>query len=789
MKVFSILLFFSLLSTVSFGQDFVVRGIIYNDKNGEPMPFEKVRLLAADSSVVSGGVTDENGFYQISKLEKGNYILKVESFGFVVQTQNVSVTEAKGILDANFTLKQMTDVVNLEEMNASAEAKTKSTQVLISEIKLDKKDLERIPSVGGENDIVGAFSVTPGVIQTGDQGGQIYVRGGTPIQNKILLDGMTIYSPFHSIGFFSIFETELVQNASIYTGGFDAEYGGRISSIMDITYRDGNRKQFSGKVSASPFMAKLVVEGPFAKAKIDPVTKKEKLSAGSYIFTAKQSLLDLTAKTLYPRINGGTGLPFSFTDLYGKITFKGQTGSKFSAFGFHNRDAVEYSIADIKWTQSGGGLNFVLVPTSSPIFIRGHVNGSSFATKFDEVISETDTLSRFSSIGGFDLGFDFTFFLKNESELNWGINMGGFNTSFETFNEAKTKIEANNFSTEIGVYLSHRYVSNRWVIQPSIRLQMYASLGTISPEPRLRIKFNANEKLRFKASGGRFTQNFTSASSDKDVVNLFNGLLSAPTNVQSTFVTLFQNEKNPKNGLQKAWHAIGGFEVDITKRLSVNVEGYYKYFSQLSNINQNKLYPDNSEFDHIDDVYKKDFILENGESFGADLLITYKGNRLFLWGVYSYGKSTRWDGDTIYSPVFDRRHNVNLVGTYLFGKKKDLEVSIRWSLGSGLPFTPTAGFYQLENFSGGITTDPTTSNSDGVSTILGGFNSERLPSYHRLDITVKKQFIFKNESVIEIIASVTNAYDRKNIFYVNRVTNEKIYQFPVLPSLGLSYKW
>jgi hypothetical protein len=219
------------------------------------------------------------------------------------------------------------------------------------------------------------------------------------------------------------------------------------------------------------------------------------------------------------------------------------------------------------------------------------------------------------------------------------------------------------------------------------------------------------------------------------------------------------------------------------------VEGYYKYFSQLSNINQNKLYPDNSDFEDVPDVYKKDFILENGESLGADLLVTYKGNRLFIWTVYSYGYNTRWDGDTVYFPVFDRRHNVNLVATYLFGKKKDIEVSARWNLGSGLPFTPTAGFYEQENFTGGITTDPTTSNAGTVTTLLGDFNSGRLPYYHRLDITIKKQFNFKNESQIEVIASVTNVYDRQNIFYVNRVTNEKIYQFPVLPSLGLSYKW
>ena len=113
---------------------------------------------------------------------------------------------------------------------------------------------------------------------------------------------------------------------------------------------------------------------------------------------------------------------------------------------------------------------------------------------------------------------------------------------------------------------------------------MYASYqGGFSPEPRLGIKFNATEKFRLKAAGGRYSQNFTSASSDRDVVNLFNGILSAPENVQQTFVTQFQNEKNPRNGIQYAWHAIGGFELDITKKLKLNVEGYYKYFSQLSN--------------------------------------------------------------------------------------------------------------------------------------------------------------------------------------------------------------
>ncbi len=766
------------ITTIGFSQNFSIRGFLYDEK-GEPMPFEKVRLLNMDSTNASGAITKESGFFQMAGIKKGSYIIKVESAAYKIITQNIEVTQAKGIMDVKYDLEKLESVQNVEEVKVSAESKRKKNEILISELKLNKEGLERIPGMGAENDIVGAFSVTPGVTTTGDQGGQLYVRGGTPIQNKILLDGMTIYSPFHSIGFFSVFETELIQNATILTGGFDAQYGGRISSVMDITYRDGDRSKFSGKISASPFLAKAVLEGPLGS------TKEGKKPAGSYIFSAKHSLLDYTSSALYPRINDGGGMPFNFTDLYGKLTFKGKGGSKFSAFGFHNRDSVNYSVADLDWQSSGGGLNFLLVPSSSPIFIRGHVNGSNYTTTF----AEAGSAPRTSSIGGFDLGFDFTYFMSNESEFNYGINLNGFNVNFTTFNEVNRKIELQGWTTEIGAYLSYRYVTTRWVIQPSVRAQAYASLGTISPEPRLGLKFNATEKLRFKASGGRFSQNFTSASSDRDVVNLFNGLLSAPTNVQENFVTQFGNEKNPKNGLQYAWHAIFGFEYDATKKLSFNVEGYYKYFSQLSNINQLKLYEDVAEFSEIDDIYKKDFILETGESYGVDFLTKYSDERLFLWGVYSFGKAQRWDGFQFYAPVFDRRHNVNLVGTYLFGKKKNTEVSIRWNLGSGLPFTPTAGFYQEENFQDGVTTDYVSNNPNYVATFLGDFNSSRLPYYHRLDITAKQRFKFKNESIIEITASVTNVYDRQNIFYVNRITGEQIYQFPVLPSLGLSYKW
>lgn len=776
---FALLLFFTLLQFSANAQSATVRGFLYDSASGEPVLFQKIKLTS-QSGLSYGAVSDVNGFFSIPKLAVGKYTFTIQSADYDSISQIVNIKKANEIIDLKFDLIKSSGVKEYDEVNVSAESKRKKTEIAISQIKLDKKSIERIPSMGAENDIVGAFSVTPGVVTTGDQGGQLYVRGGTPIQNKILLDGMTIYTPFHSIGFFSIFETELIKNVDIYTGGFDARYGGRISSIMDITYRDGNKKELGAKISMSPFMGKVVVEGPLSSK------NNRSTSHNSFVFSAKHSLLDYVSKDLYRKVNDGNGLPFNFTDVYGKLTFGSKSGSKFSAFGFSNSDRVHYNeLADLNWTQSGGGMNFVLIPAGSPVFIRGHLNASQYGLKF----IETGVPDRSSSIGGGELGFDFTYFQKNEGQFDIGLAVTGFNTKYTTYNEAAKKIEdeANNF--EFNTYLNYKIIKGRFVFQPGIRLQSYLSQSVMSPEPRIGVKYNATENVRLKFSGGRFSQNFTSASSDKDIVNLFNGLLSAPDNVQDKFVSENGTERTVKNGLQYAWHAILGMEIDVNKHLSLNIEGYYKYFSQLSNINQKKIYDDIAQFENIDDVYKKDFIIESGKSYGLDFLLKYQKDRIFIWGVYSYGYSYRWDGFERYFPVFDRRHNINIVGTYLFGKKKDIEFSTRWNLGSGLPYTPTAGGYQEETFQNGIGTDYVNNNSNNVTLVYGDFNSQRLPYYHRLDITVKKNKTFKNKTNLELIFSVTNVYNRKNIFYKNRVTNKEVYQFPLLPSLGVNYKF
>ena len=181
------------------------------------------------------------------------------------------------------------------------------------------------------------MQVIPGGVFTGDQGGQLYIRGGSPIQNKVLLDGMIFYSPFHSIGLFSLFDTDIIRNADVYTGGFSAKYGGRISSIMDIKTIDGNKKEIGGKLSANTFGSKLFVEGPLSN------TRKS-----SFIFSGKTSYLDKSSELFYkyPILYfDEKGLPYSYTDLYGKMSMYGNNGSKFNVFGFNFVDKKYFASA------------------------------------------------------------------------------------------------------------------------------------------------------------------------------------------------------------------------------------------------------------------------------------------------------------------------------------------------------------------------------------------------------------------------------------------------------------
>ena len=768
-KHFIMLVILVMTGFVSLAQDDnSVKGFVYEKSNGEPIMFANVYL----KGTTIGSTTDINGYFSITRIPDGNYTLLVTMMGYDTIAEPVSL-KGNMIINKKFHLEE--GAIQLEAVNITADKIEARTETKTSVVNITPKTITKIPSVGGQADLAQYLQVIPGVVFTGDQGGQLYIRGGSPIQNKVLLDGMIVYNPFHSIGLFSVFDTDIIRNAEVYTGGFGAEYGGRVSSIMDITTRDGNKKRISGKIGGSTFGAKVMVEGPLKKAKNDNDMTV------SFVLSAKNSYLEETSKSVYKSILKNEVLPYNFQDVYGKVSLNAPNGSKINFFGFNFNDQVNNykSISDFSWKSYGGGANFVLIPGKSPVLIEGNVAYS----KYKAQLTESNNPNRSSSIDGFNAGFTFSYFL-GKNTLKYGVEMLGFKTVFDYTKSNGINLNQTENTTELGAFIKYKWQLDKLIIEPSMRVQWYASLAEVSPEPRLAVKYNVTDWFRLKAAAGMYSQNLIAANSDRDVVNLFYGFLSGQDNIPKKF-----NGKTVKTKLQKANHYIVGTEFDVTDNVTLNIEGYFKDFKQLTNMNRNQVY---SEMNHpagASETEWRDFMIENGHAYGIDFSVKYEFLRWYFWAAYSLAYVNKnyenKDGELVnYRTHYDRRHNVNVIVTYTGGSRKQWEFSGRWNMGTGFPFTQVSGFYEhyaFDNMGMSVVGD-----SGDIGIIYGDLNKGQLPVYHRLDLDVKRRFYFNEHINLEADFSVTNVYNRNNIFYVDIITSENIYQLPLMPSLGLT---
>ena len=709
---------FLFIASHCFSQTGDLRGFVYEEATSEPSIYTSVYL----KGTTFGAQTNLDGFFSISRIPVGTYNLIVTSIGYDTISLQVQVNKGDLITKKLYLKKS---AIEIKAVDISGEDESKKTDVRISVNKITPKEIRQVPTVGGDPDLAQYLQVVPGVVFSGDQGGQLYIRGGTPIQNKMLLDGMIVYNPFHSIGLYSVFDADIIRGADIYTGGFNAEYGDRISSIMDITSRDGNKKRLSGKFSANAFTSKIILEGPLKKE------KDGSDGSSSFLITGKTSYLDKTSKSLYKYVDS-LGLPYSFNDIYAKISSNGAGGSKVNFFGFHFTDDVNYHfLADLGWKSTGVGSNFVLVPSGSAVLVEGNFAYSNY--KID--LSEQDGRIRSSLINGFNTGLTFSYFYGKD-EFKYGVEGLGFKTDFQTSNALGAATVQVENTTELAVFFKYKKVWDKVVLEPGLRLNYYASLSEFTAEPRLGLKYNITDKLRFKTAAGFYSQNLLSTASDRDVVNLFYGFLSGSDDLPEKF-----DGKDVTSRLQKAKHLIAGFEFDLPFHLVLNVEGYIKDFTQLENVNRNKIYDDDPSHNSKPDELKKDYIIETGTAKGVDATLKYDYKKLYLWFVYSLGYADRFDGTQTYQPIFDRRHNINVVASLKFGKKDAWQANARWNFGSPFPFTQTQGFFEQVQFPNGIGTDVTTQNGTlGIN--YASLNKGRLSYFHRLDISLQRTFHF-----------------------------------------------
>ena len=499
-------------------------------------------------------------------------------------------------------------------------------------------------------------------------------------------------------------------------------------------------------------------------------------SSISYLLSGRTSYLKYSAPIFYPYTNA-TGLPYTFTDLYGKINITGAGGSNVSFFGFNYRDNVDFTnAASYGWNSYGMGTKFLLVPSLTSTIMEGTIALSGYSSS--ETIPTIKPSN--SSIGTFEANINFINYAGKDL-FKYGINLLAFNTSFDFNNAAAVEVSEQDFSTELGAFANYTKVINRWVLDPGFRVNYYASQSEISYEPRLGIKYVLTDHIRVKVAGGVYSQNLMSVSSDRDVVNLFYGFIADPDNIPTHF-----NGQATTSVLQKSLHAVGGFEMDFGRNITMNLEAYVKDFTQLTNLNPDKIYDNTVSFINKPEILREDYILESGKAYGMDLKLVYDKKPFYVWITYSLGFVTRNDSLQVYPTNWDRRHTVNLLASYSFGKNRSWEFNSRFSFGTGFPFTKTAGFYDQQTFPNGVATNYTTANGQLGVLYNNLMNTGRLSDYHRLDVSLQKTYSYSRSRELRLNATITNVYDRANVFYFNRATYQTINQLPILPSVGIT---
>jgi len=334
----------------------------------------------------------------------------------------------------------------------------------------------------------------------------------------------------------------------------------------------------------------------------------------------------------------------------------------------------------------------------------------------------------------------------------------------------------NRQSTMAALYLLYRSVyKEKFIIEPSIRVQYYSELNKISPEPRIRVKYNITPSIRLTGGAGIYSQNIVSTKSDQDIVNLFTGFLLSPDQQITN-----SNGQIVKSNLQKAYHALGGLEIDI-KEVELDIEPWTKYFSQIDELNRNKLLSTDP-----------DFVAASGLAWGTDMSAKYAVGRYYLWLAMGYQvvnyTSTGPDGNQqTYPAPFDTRFNGNALVAYTAGKHKEWDLSTRLSVHAPFPFTQTQGFYENLNLaSNGLATNPYPQNGNLGILYANQINGGRLSWFQRLDVSAKREFKLKGRTHLDATFAVTNLLNRNNIFYVDRITNVRVYQLPLFPSVNLT---
>lgn len=742
------LLVLSVFPALAWAQNGTVRGFVRDAGDGQPLQGVNIILMDGGDGFY-GAATNNDGFYAISRVPPGRYAFRATYIGYQTYTDTLDVVD--GVQTYTFEIQFAES--ELEEVIVEGEREAAGAAALTAGLQTVRpEEIELVPTPDVSGDLVNYLTTMPGVVTAGDQGGQIFVRGGEPTHNLVLLDGMLVYQPFHLIGFYSAFPSEIINTSDVYAGGFGAKYGGRLSSVIDVSARTGNKRRFAGSVAVSPFMSGARLEGPLVRDR------------ASILLSGRTSVIEQGVSNYID-----TPLPYQFDDQFGKLHINLSQNHQASVTALRTFDrgnlgrfdttTTDLNLDQVVWENTAVGARYILLPTNLPILAEIMVSGSKIKNEF----GPPDSLSRASSTQQFQGLVNVTHFLGN-TDVNWGIYVRSTKLESQLGGQLQNITTNREYVTEAGGYFEPEFrlrAGSGFRIQPGLRFQTFPSKGRTFVEPRIRLVFDYGIH-RFSAAWGLYHQEIVGLSDRRDAGDVFTAWTSSPLGV-----------------VPEAMHIIGGYQIRLVSGVEFALEGFYK---KLSNLSVAEWTP----FPRFTTALQP----ANGDAYGLDVRLEVSMGRFYGFANYGYAKVTYnamqetlpiWYGvDQLeYSPPHDRRHQANILGSLeVYG----FNFNVRWQYGSGLPFSESLGFDEFVLLEGPtpVQTEP------GDTRVLYDLPYKgRLPDYHRLDISLDRTFSASSNIDVTLQAGVTNAYDRKNVFYVDLFTLRRLDQLPRIPTVGL----
>ncbi|GJM63395.1 TonB-dependent receptor [Persicobacter diffluens] len=746
---------------------FQLTGRVKDFVSGEPLPYATVQLAYVEGQTA---VTNLEGNFVLKEVPSDTVTLLVKYLGYEHQWYKVTPKRVK----ANQVIIEM-------EMEA-----TELDQVVISDFKenqimkisgeagrmaISPAQLRGLPSLG-EKDIFRSLQLLPGISGTNETSSGLYVRGGTPDQNLILLDRIPIFHVDHLYGFFSAFNTQALKDVQVYKGGFGAQYGGKMSSVVDMTGKKGNTENWGGNLNISGLSASGLLEGPINGGDGSALLAFRR-SYQSFLFNNINSVYD-NPPTITPP-SGGGGRPgggggrmniepqLYFWDLNAKVSHKIGEKDQLSFSYYQGQDnmdnsrefnfsppgmeTVNNSITDInEWGNLGGNFQwnrqwndqlFSSFNSSYSRYFNYRERSGSLARPGEEAHNMEDVED--NVIDDLRLQWDFTYNLNEQHRLKWGLQSDFYSAYYDWYNQDNTYADHNGAGQTHALYLEDEWKWNRLEITGGIRSTYFSQTNEFYTAPRLAAKYQLGENTHLKAAWGWYYQ-FTSRITRDNIDDR-----------PREFWLLADGDNLP---VGKSEHYLLGLTHEWNN-LVLDVEAFYKKLDGLSEYSTAGPTIGFRPGQGSAGTGEEYFYTGTGATKGVEFLLQKKAGNFTGWVGYTLSQ-VRYDFPDLASEAFyalhDQTHELKLVGNY---KWNNWILAGSWIYGSGKPYTAVLGTYESSLPDGSTEYHP----------ILSDKNEYRLPAYHRLDVSVTYNWKLSRKSDLDIGLTFFNLYDRSNVWY------------------------